>query len=189
MSNKENNTNNTNVTKQNKSDLGMNRNDFFEYKKNRMVELAREGASVGDMANALGMEERDVYAFLSRNFGGLRRLREMASSGDVVPQMKMAAMTTEKVDEPKTKTTKQKSITKAKKSSAKDKPVSVFSSFLEAFQAEKEKLFNELRADMEREIQSVIEDTKNKMASAKEELLGNFKNEVMSEISNIGATL
>ena len=38
------------VTKQNKSEMGMNRNEFFEYKKNRIVELAKKGADIETMA-------------------------------------------------------------------------------------------------------------------------------------------
>ena len=88
-------TTNTTINKQNKSELGMNRNDFYEYKKNRIVDLAKKGASVTEMAQDLGMGEKDMYAFLSRNFGGIRKLKEMANSGSPVPQLKMASMTTE----------------------------------------------------------------------------------------------
>ena len=66
------NNNTTKVTKENKSEMGMNRNEFFEYKKQRCMDLARKGATVGEIAKDLAMTEKEMYAFLSRNFGGIR---------------------------------------------------------------------------------------------------------------------
>ena len=51
------------ITKQNKSELGMNRNDFYEYKKNRIVDLVKKGAGVSEIAQDLGMEEKDLYVY------------------------------------------------------------------------------------------------------------------------------
>ena len=47
--------NTTKVTKENKSEMGMNRNEFFEYKKQRCMDLARKGATVGEIAKDLAM--------------------------------------------------------------------------------------------------------------------------------------
>ena len=86
-------TNNTKkVTKENKSEMGMNRNEFFEYKKQRCMDLARKGATVGEIAKDLAMTEKEMYAFLSRNFGGIRQMRESVKAGFGVPQLAMAGM-------------------------------------------------------------------------------------------------
>ena len=45
--------NTTTINKQNKSELGMNRNDFYEYKKNRAVDLVKKGAGIEDIAKDL----------------------------------------------------------------------------------------------------------------------------------------
>ena len=76
------------ITKQNKVENGMNRNDFFAYKKARMLEMIKAGASISDIAQDLGIEERDVYAFLSRNFGGYRKLKSELFSENVSKKTK-----------------------------------------------------------------------------------------------------
>lgn len=174
-----------NINKQNKSELGMNRNDFYEYKKARVVELAKQGASIGMIANDLGMGEKDLYAFLSRNFGGIRRLREFASSGDAVPQLKMASMTTEK----KTVDKVGEKFKGKKNGNNDDKPVTVLTAFNNALSTEKEKLLTEFKSSVEADSQAIIEEIKKGLEQVKTEMLTNFKNEIMKELSTLASSL
>ena len=175
-------TTNTTINKQNKSELGMNRNDFYEYKKNRIVDLAKKGASVTEMAQDLGMGEKDMYAFLSRNFGGIRKLKEMANSGSPVPQLKMASMTTE---------TEKRPVGRPKKSENTNNgnSGSVLFAFNNALSAEKEKLLNDFKASVEQDSKTIIAEIKKGLDVMKQEMLSNFKTEIMNELSAMAKAL
>ena len=175
--------NTKNITKQNKSELGMNRNDFYEYKKNRIVDLVRKGAGVGEIAKDLGMGEKDLYAFLSRNFGGIRKLKEMANSGAPVPQLKMASMTTDNNMVQQS----QKKPGRPKKS--EDKPVTVLEAFNTALSAEKEKLLAEFKTSIEQDSQNIVNEIQNGLNMIKQEMLTNFKNDIMNELSAMAKAL
>lgn len=176
-------TTNTTINKQNKSELGMNRNDFYEYKKNRAIDLVKKGAGVSEIAQDLGMGEKDVYAFLSRNFGGLRKLKEMASSGAAIPQLQMASMTTEK-----TSSTEQKrSVGRPKKS--EEKSGSVLETFNAALSVEKEKILTEFKSGIEKDSQIIVNELQKGLEQVKSEMLSKFKNDIMSELSAMAKAL
>lgn len=170
-------TNNNHVTKETKALFGMNRNEFYEYKKQRCMELAQKGATVGEIAKDLGMTEKEMYAFLSRNFGGVKRMREFAKSGNGIPQVQMAAMsipTSEK---------------KTKKSNASDTKNSLLSVFGAALANEKEKIISEFKQNIEDETKSVVGEVEMALSQLRSELLDNFKAGLMSDLSEMAATL
>lgn len=176
--------------KTNKTEMGMNRNAFYEYKKNRILEMVQQGASVSEMANDIGMGEKDMYAFLSRNFGGIRRLKEMANSGKGIGSLQMASMTTEtEVKEPKTS---KKSNTKGKnqkknitKSGAKkgNHPVNVLGELSSVLQNEKDKLLSDFKRSIESESQAILVEAQKNLVKARDELINGFKNEIVTGLS------
>lgn len=173
------------ITKQNKSELGMNRNEFFEYKKNRIIELAKKGATIEAMAKDLGMGENDMYAFLSRNFGGVRRLRESVKSG-FVPEFKMAAMS---IEEPK-KNKKVISKTKAKgRDKKEDKPLDISKDLSAVVNTEREKILTEFKQSIEKDGMLIIEEVRKGLDQVKGELLTNFKADIMRELSGLASSL
>ena len=175
---------NTNtINKQNKSELGMNRNDFYEYKKNRIVDLVKKGAGVAEIAKDLGMGEKDLYAFLSRNFGGIRNLKEMANSGGVVPQLRMASMTTDNT------MTQQGQRKPGRPKKSDDKPVTVLEVFNTALSAEKEKLLSEFKASIEQDSQNIVNEVQQGLNIVKQEMLTKFKNDIMNELSAMAKAL
>lgn len=168
-------TNNTKkVTKENKSEMGMNRNEFFEYKKQRCMDLARKGATVGEIAKDLAMTEKEMYAFLSRNFGGIRQMRESVKAGFGVPQLAMAGMSvgSSVVD-----------MKKDKKGNKSDNSITgVFSSALES---EKKKIIEKFKREIELEVKSVISDVELSLSQVKNEVLTKFKESVMKDLTEI----
>ena len=170
------------INKQNKSELGMNRNDFYEYKKNRAIDLVIKGGGVVDIANDLGMGEKDVYAFLSRNFGGIRKLKEMAKAGGTVPQLKMASMTTEKGN-----FEQKRPVGRPKKS--EDKSGTVLETFNAALSVEKEKIVTEFKSGIEKDCQIIVNDIQKGLEQVKSEMLIKFKNDIMSELSAMAKAL
>lgn len=170
---------NTTITKQNKSELGMNRNDFYEYKKNRAVDMAKKGASVAEMAQDLGMGEKDMYAFLSRNFGGIRKLKEMANAGGVVPQLQMASMTTMPVMKRK--------VGRPKKNEGK--AGTVLNAFNSALSVEKDKILNEFKGSIEKDAQVLVSEVQKGLEQVKIEMLSKFKNDIMTELSAMAKAL
>lgn len=175
---------NINVTRENKGELGMNRNDFYEYKKQRSMELAKRGATVGEIAKDLGMTEKEMYAFLSRNFGGVRRMR--SDGVETIPQLKMASMNTVK-DMPNI--AEMGKSNKASKSKETDKPVSILSAFSSALALEKEKLLNQFKSDLETESKAIIGEVQMGLAQLKIEMLTNFKNDIMKDLSELANSL
>ena len=175
---------NIKVTRDNKSELGMNRNDFYEYKKQRSMELAKRGATVGEIAKDLGMSEKELYAFLSRNFGGIRRMR--SSTNENAPQLKMASMSTAK-DMPNI--AEMGKTGKSSKTKGTDKPVSILSAFNSALALEKEKLLTQFKSDIETESKAIIGEVEVGLAQLKMEMLTNFKNDIMKDLSELAKTL
>ena len=169
------------VTKQNKSEMGMNRNEFFEYKKNRIVELAKKGADIETMAKDLGVGENDMYAFLSRNFGGIRRLRESVKSG-FIPEFRMAAMT---IEEPK-KNSKNHSKGHTKHT---DKPLNISEDLNAVVNAEREKILMEFKQGIEKDGMKIIEEVRKGLDQVKGEILTNFKADIMRELSGLANSL
>ena len=173
------------VTKQNKSEMGMNRNEFFEYKKNRIVELAKKGADIETMAKDLGIGENDMYAFLSRNFGGIRRLRESVKSG-FIPEFRMAAMT---IEEPKKNTNKGNKAHSNGKSKRDDKPLNISKDLNQVVNAEREKILMEFKQGIEKDGMKIIEEVRKGLDQVKGELLTNFKADIMRELSGLANSL
>lgn len=192
--------------KTNKTEMGMNRNAFYEYKKNRVLELVQQGASVSEMANAIGMGEKDMYAFLSRNFGGFRRLKQMASSGKGFATLKMASMTTETASkEAKTsKKSNSKTIGKAnskansktnsktngnsktqKKGTNKksNQPISVLGDLSMVLDKEKAKLLSDFKKSIETESHAIIVEAQKNLVKARDELINGFRNEIVTGLS------
>lgn len=170
------NNNTTKVTKENKSEMGMNRNEFFEYKKQRCMDLARKGATVGEIAKDLAMTEKEMYAFLSRNFGGIRQMREATNTG--VKKVRKAAMSIPASDKGKNKVSK-----------SDNKPNSILSVLGSALETEKQKLLANFKEEIELESKSVITEAKVALTQLREELLENFKGSLMSDLSNIAKSL
>lgn len=178
-------TTNTTINKQNKSELGMNRNDFYEYKKNRIVDLAKKGAGVAEMAQDLGMGEKDMYAFLSRNFGGIRKLKEIANSGSSIPQLKMASMTTAVATTPE-----KRPVGRPKKSESNNSESnSVLFAFNNALTQEKDKLLSEFKNSVEQDSQTIISEVKKGLDVVKQEMLTKFKTDIMNELSAMAKSL
>lgn len=175
---------NINVTRDNKSELGMNRNDFYEYKKQRAMELAKRGATVGEIGKDLGMSEKEMYAFLSRNFGGIRRMRSNDTA--TTPQLKMASMNTAK-DMPNI--AEMGKSNKSSKAKEVDKPVSILSAFSSALSMEKEKLLNQFKSDLETESKAIVGEVEIGLTQLKIEMLTNFKNDIMKDLSELAKSL
>lgn len=177
----------TAITAQNKSELGMNRNDFYEYKKNRMVEMVKNGAGVPDIAVDLGIGEKDVYSFISRNFGGLRNLKSMVSSGLSISQIEQGVLADapqkRSVGRPK-KNESNKNQDKIYKSPGRNKH-SESTDLLE----EKQRVIDEFKNSIDKDIQMVVSDILNTLDNIKQDLLGKFKSDLMNELSGMVASL
>lgn len=169
------------VTKQNKSEMGMNRNDFFEYKKNRIVEMVKKGASINAMAKDLGLDERDVYAFLSRNFGGIRNLRNFVSQ-NIIPEFKNPILS---VDE------KKKNTSKATKSYSqkKEKSLSAGKSSSDVMDKERERILKEFKNILEKDSLTVADEVKRDLDQIRGEILRNFKADIARGLSGLASSL
>ncbi len=174
------------INKQNKADLGMNRNDFYEYKKNRIIDLVKKGGGVSEIAMDLGMGEKDVYAFLSRNFGGVRKLKEMVSAGGAIPQLQMASMTTT-MEAPNAVNDQKRPVGRPKK--VEEKPSIVVETFNNALSVEKDKILMEFKNSMEKDCQAIIAELQNSLDSVKNEMLSKFKNDIMTGLSEMAKAL
>lgn len=179
--------------KTNKTEMGMNRNAFYEYKKDKILEMVRQGAGVSEMANALGMGDKDMYAFLSRNFGGIRRLKEMANSTKGFGSLQMASMEIEK-DEPKSsKKTNNSGKKQQKKNGNKitskssnkkgNRSGNALSDLSAVLQTEKDKLISEFKRSIETESQAVLAEAQKNLVKARDELINGFKQEIVTGLS------
>ena len=157
-------TNSKHVTRENKAEFGMNRNEFFEYKKGRCLELAKKGASVSEIANDLGMKEKEMYAFLSRNFGGLKKMRS---------------------SETPVKATK--SVSKSKKTSVKGNTfLGLFDSALED---EKDKILKSFRGEVEHEMGDIVNKVTSTLKQIRKDVIKNFKKGLVSDLKEIAVNL
>ena len=170
------NKNTKKVTKENKAEMGMNRNEFFEYKKQRCMDLARKGATVGEIAKDLAMTEKEMYAFLSRNFGGVKKMREFSNAGFGIPQVQFAAMSVP-MDSNNNKGKQSKSA------QSQQSNTSLLTSFSSVLEGEKDKIVKDFKAKVEKETQSVISEVEMTLNKVRVELLSNFKNSIMNELS------
>ena len=160
------------INRQNKEEMGMNRNEFYEYKKDRIIELVKNNASTEDIAMDLGLDLKGLYAFVSRNFGGFRQLRSLAKSGKNVPQLKVAAMS---IDNSTVK--ENHNVMGNKKNS------SIMSMFDSALTAEKERILRDFRTSVDVEAKKIIVEAQQILDKSKFDLLNAFKNDIMKEIS------
>lgn len=156
-------TNSKHVTRENKAEFGMNRNEFFEYKKGRCLELAKKGASVSEIANDLGMSEKEMYAFLSRNFGGLKKMR--------------ASETPVKVS---------KSVSKSKRNSTTNTFLGLFDSALED---EKDKILKSFRGEVEHEMGDIVNKVTSTLKQIRKDVIKNFKKGLVSDLKEIAVNL
>ena len=155
------------ITAQNKSELGMNRNDFFEYKKSRIFEMIKAGADVPTIASDLGLDEKGVYAFISRNFGGLKRLKEMVESQSTGKKKRGRPSA-------KDKKTVADVILKGVNSSIMDD---------KAIAAEKKKIIAEFKSNIDKEIQNAVPEIEINLDKIKLGIMNKFKHELMQELS------
>lgn len=168
-----------NVTAQNKSEMGMNRNDFYEYKKNRIVEMIKGGADVDSIANDLGLGDKDIYSFISRNFGGLKHLKSMIDSGLSVEQM-----TVVEGEKQNTNTGKKQSKT------TRNVPNMLISGFIKANKNSpanlaniRQQFMNEFKSTLDKEIRDSIPEIQGTMNEIKTGMLNKFRSELMNELS------
>lgn len=169
------------INRQNKEEMGMNRNEFYEYKKNRIIELVKKNASTEDIAMDLGLDLKGLYAFVSRNFGGFRQLRSLAKSGKNVPQLKVAAMSIDNSNS-SVKDNQVKNMNNGVNVNTK-KNSSIMSMFDSALTAEKERILRDFRTSVDVEAKKIIVETQQILDKSKFDLLNAFKNDIMKEIS------
>ena len=176
-------TNNTKkVTKANKSEMGMNRNEFFEYKKQRCMDLARKGATVGEIAKDLAMTEKEMYAFLSRNFGGVKKMREFSNAGFGIPQVQFAAMSVP--------TSEKKSNKKQNNNNGNNQNnTSILTAFSSALEVEKNKIIKEFRNEVETEYKTIKGELELSLSQLRTELVSNFKNSIVNDLSLMAKSL
>ena len=156
-------TNSKHVTRENKAEFGMNRNEFFEYKKGRCLELAKKGASVSEIANDLGMSEKEMYAFLSRNFGGLKKMRTS-----------------------ETPVKASKSVSKSKRNSTANTFLGLFDSALED---EKDKILKSFRGEVEHEMGDIVNKVTSTLKQIRKDVIKNFKKGLVSDLKEIAVNL
>ena len=176
------NNNTTKVTKENKAEMGMNRNEFFEYKKQRCMDLARKGATVGEIAKDLAMTEKEMYAFLSRNFGGVKKMREFSNAGFGIPQVQFAAMSVP--------TTEKKSNKKQNNNNGNNQNnTSILTAFSSALEVEKNKIIKEFRNEVETEYKAIKGELELSLSQLRAELVSNFKNSIVNDLSVMAKSL
>ena len=156
-------TNSKHVTRDNKAEFGMNRNEFFEYKKGRCLELAKKGASVSEIAKDLGMSEKEMYAFLSRNFGGLKKMR---------------------ASETPVKSTK--SVSKSRRGIKANTFMGLFDSALED---EKDKILKSFRGEVEHEMGDIVNKVTSTLKQIRKDVIKNFKKGLVSDLKEIAVNL
>ena len=182
------------VNAQNKTQFGMNRNDFYEYKKNRTVEMVKAGAGISDIAVDLGLGEKDVYSFISRNFGGLRNLKAMVNAGMTIPTMQNSVLaapqkrkssaSTKTVKSAKSNAGQKKTTQKIYKSPNKSKTNSNGN-----LSKEKQKVIDEFKNSVDKDIQKTVSDVMNTLDNIKKDIMTKFKSELMNELSAMVASL
>lgn len=175
------NKNTKKVTKENKAEMGMNRNEFFEYKKQRCMDLARKGATVGEIAKDLAMTEKEMYAFLSRNFGGVKKMREFSNAGFGIPQVQFAAMSVP--------TTEKKSNKKQNNNGNNQNNTSILTAFSSALEVEKNKIIKEFRNEVETEYKAIKGELELSLSQLRAELVSNFKNSIVNDLSVMAKSL
>ena len=176
------NKNTKKVTKENKAEMGMNRNEFFEYKKQRCMDLARKGATVGEIAKDLAMTEKEMYAFLSRNFGGVKKMREFSNAGFGIPQVQFAAMSVP--------TTEKKSNKKQNNNNGNNQNnTSILTAFSSALEVEKNKIIKEFRNEVEIEYKAIKGELELSLSQLRAELVSNFKNSIVNDLSVMAKSL
>ena len=171
-----------NVTAQNKSEMGMNRNDFYEYKKNRIVEMIKSGADVDAIAGDLGLGDKDIYSFISRNFGGLKKLKSMIDSGLSVEQMDAVG--------DNTSGNQGKQNNKKSNKNTRNVPNMIISGFLKANKKSpanleniRQQFMDEFKNSLDAEIRSSIPEIQGTLNEIKAGMLNKFKSELMNDLS------
>lgn len=178
------NKNTKKVTKENKAEMGMNRNEFFEYKKQRCMDLARKGATVGEIAKDLAMTEKEMYAFLSRNFGGVRKMREYSNAGMAIPQVQFAAMSVPTAEKKSNKKQNNKDNNQSSHNNT-----SILTAFSSALEVEKNKIIKEFRNEIETEYKAIKGELELSLSQLRAELVSNFKNSIVNDLSVMAKSL
>jgi len=158
----------------------MNRNEKFEWKKQIVREMTKQGAKVAEMAERLGMGEAEMYAFLSRNFGGVRKLRESLGMPRDIKQVKYVLAAESAQKEPRlmrVDTTVKKNIplvsTPMVGVPSQEPKSQALSNFI---QSQKEKFMDDFRESIKADMQTIAQEVK-------EEVVEKIKQEIMEELS------
>lgn len=190
----------------------LNRNEYFDWKKEKVKELAKTGMKVADIAKELNMGEEDMYSFLSRNFGGVRRLRESVGvdPDGVIDKPAYAPLTSKKdtkVDNAAVASSK--AVSSSKKDvkvdfntvskNMKNKEVqkvgvvvnqpTIVETFRETLRKEKENILENFKTELLEGKEELVEEMKAGLESAKIELLNTFKNELLTDLVQIAKGL
>lgn len=174
----------------------MNRNEKFEWKKQIVRDMTKNGAKVMDMAKRLNMGEAEMYAFLSRNFGGVRKLRESiglprdikqveyvmaAEAAKKEPQLvKVNTKLKDNYDFGNSKPNFNKNIPNFANDSKSDEDFHLTDSdsISGIIQSQRERLMNEFRETLRSDMAKVFEELK-------EEVVEGFKQDLVNELSKI----
>lgn len=164
----------------------MNRNEYYEWKKERVKELAKTGMKVADIAKEMNMGEEDMYSFLSRNFGGVRRLRE---SVGINPKNASSRIPTENKNKPpqidfNTAVNKIKNKDMPRIGVTQKQPT-IVETFRESLRREKENILQGFKQELLEDKEELVEEMKAGLETAKIELLNNFKDDILKDLTKI----
>lgn len=171
----------------------MNRNEYFDWKKEKVKELAKTGMKVADIAQTLNMGEEDMYSFLSRNFGGIRRLRE---SVGVDPDGVMGTPESLAIKKP-AKAAKVDFNTVAKNMKNKEMPKvgtvknqpNIVETLRETLKKEKESILEGFKEELLEGKEEIVDEMRAGLETVKIELLNTFKNDLLEDLAEIAKAL
>lgn len=171
----------------------MNRNEYFDWKKKKVKELAKTGMKVADIARELNMGEEDMYSFLSRNFGGVRRLREMVGVDpdgivDKPASPPVAAVSKNKKVDFNTVAKNIKDKGTQRVGTVTQQPT-IVETFRESLRKEKENILEGFKADLLEGKEELMQEMKAGLETARIELLKSFKDELMTDLAQLAKGL
>ncbi len=154
------------------TELKGNRKEKFEMKRIRIVDLTTKGATVGEIAKDLGLTERDVYTFITRNFGGVQKLRDACNGG----MLTVDNVNDDAVIDATPKQTPTKKV-QGVKSATKQTSTGLFIK-------EKERVLSEFKASLEKDMKAILAETKKTLDASKQQLVNQFKADIEKDIKN-----
>lgn len=166
----------------------LNRNEYFDWKKEKVKSLAKTGMKVADIAKELNMGEEDMYSFLSRNFGGVRRLRESVGvDPDGVIDIPNTAATKKSTSTNVSKVdfnTVSKGIKKndTPKIGVVTKEPTIVETFRETLRKEKEMILEGFKEELLEGKEEIVEEMRVGLESVKIELLSSFKDDLLKDL-------